>query len=144
MKVLEIMNPNIIAVSPEDGVDLAARLMKTHNIGSLPVVSEEGRLRGILTDRDIVTRCVASGVEPREMAVKEAMSRGVISVLPGDDIKMATDIMAGDQIRRLPVLDGGRLIGMLSLADLARRNCCSMEAASTLADISADRHKKKG
>ena len=144
MKVSEIMNPNIVAVSPEDKVDLAARLMKTHNIGSVPVVSEEGRLRGILTDRDIVTRCVASDTEPQEMAVKEAMSRGVISVSPGDDVKMASDIMAGDQIRRLPVLDEGRLVGMLSLADLARRNSCNMEAASALADISADRRKRKG
>jgi CBS domain-containing protein len=141
MKVSEIMNSDLVTVAPEDDVFLAARLMKTHNIGSVPVVSEEGRVRGILTDRDIVTRYMASD-RSSEPKVREVMSRGVISVSPEDDIKMASDIMAGDQIRRLPVVRDGRLVGMLALADLARKNSCNMEAASALTDISEDRKKR--
>lgn len=143
MKVGEIMNNQIITIEPEDTVSLAARLLKQHNIGSIPVVSQEGSLRGILTDRDIVIRCVAGDVAPDDMKVREVMTRGVISVSPEDDVKMASDIMAGDQIRRLPVVRDGRLIGMLSLADIARRNSCNMEAASALADISTDRKVKR-
>jgi CBS domain-containing protein len=137
------MNSQTVAIDPEDSITLAARLLKQYNIGSVPVVSQEGSLRGILTDRDIVIRCVAGDTSPDEMKVKEAMTRGVISVSPEDDIKMASDIMADDQVRRLPVVRDGRLIGMLSLADIARRNTCSMEAASALSDISEDRRSKK-
>lgn len=143
MKVGEIMNKQLVTVSPEDAITEAARLLKLHNIGSLPVVSEEGKLKGILTDRDIVVRCIADDATADKTQIKEVMTRGVISVSPEDDVKLASDIMAGDQIRRLPVVEEGRLVGMLSLADMARRNTCNMEAASALSDISADRRSKK-
>ena len=137
MQVSELMSPHVVTVAPEDSCAVAARLLHRYNIGALPVCSKEGRLRGIVTDRDIVLRCVAADTDPRFTSVKEVMSRGLACVSPQDDARAATQKMAYEQVRRLPVVDGGgQLVGMLSLGDMAKAGSCGMEAAQALSEIS--------
>ncbi len=142
MKVSELMNKNVISISPDETTSLAARLLYRHNVGSLPVCSSEGKLRGILTDRDIVLRCVAAESDPEHTPVREVMSRAPVSASPEDDVRLAADIMAAHQIRRLPVTSDGKLVGMLSLGDIAKTNTCNMEASRALSEISMNIKKR--
>jgi len=138
MKIGEIMSDRVISISQMEPVSAAARLMARFNLGALPVCDSTGRLRGILTDRDIVTRCVAADMDAAETKVRELMSRGISSCEREDDVKTAAERMASQQVRRLPVLEDGRLVGMLSLSDLARERRLSMEAAEALGQISSN------
>ena len=126
MQVKEVMSRRIIAISPEETVAVAARLLSQHNIGALPVCSRDGRLRGMVTDRDIVVRCVAAGDDPERTRVAEIMTRRVL----------AAKLMAREQVRRLPVQERGRLVGMVSLGDVAVRPDYTMEAGEALQEIS--------
>lgn len=138
MKVADIMTSHVISVGQREPVAAAVRLMKRHNLGALPVCDDEGRLRGMVTDRDIVTRCVALELDPADTMLREIMSRGIRTCAPGDEINDAARLMGREQIRRLPVTEGGRLVGMVTLADMARRSALSMEAAGALGDISTN------
>jgi len=79
---------------------------------------------------------VAAGADPRTLEIGEIMTRGVVTAAPELEVSEAARLMRGDQVRRLPVVEGGKLVGMLSIADMARR--CDMEAAAALADISSN------
>lgn len=138
MKVHEVMSGRVISVTPEDSAASAARLLGRHNLGALPVCSEEGRLRGMLTDRDLATRCLAANLDPERTAVREIMSRGILTATPEEDVKAAALTMAKGQVRRMPVVKEGRVVGMLSLGDLARSQDCRMEASTALSEISAN------
>lgn len=137
MQVKEVMSRRIIAVSPEESVAVAARLLSQHNIGALPVCSRDGRLRGMVTDRDIVLRCVAPEADPKSVPVKEIMSRRLAAVAPEDDVRQAARLMARRQIRRLPVVAEGKVVGMVSLGDLAQCGRYEMEISRALTDISS-------
>lgn len=136
MQVRDLMNPSVISVSTTDSTALAARLLSRHNIGSLPVCTTDGRLRGIVTDRDIVLRCIAAEEDPAQTPVREVMTRGCYTVGPEDDCRQATQLMAARQVRRLPVVENGKLVGMLSLGDLSRSHRFDMEASQALSEIS--------
>ncbi|MDR3207579.1 MAG: CBS domain-containing protein [Oscillospiraceae bacterium] len=138
MLVSELMNPNVVSITPDESAALAARLLRRHNVGSLPVCSIDGRLRGIVTDRDIVLRCVAAESDPEQTKVREIMSRGVVGVSPDADVREATRLMSAEQVRRLPVIDEGRVIGMLSLGDMAKTASFGMEASKALSEISSN------
>ncbi len=138
MKVKQIMAGNVVSVGPRESVTHAARLMKRNNLGALPVCAEDGRLRGIVTDRDIVVRCVAGDDDPDETQIREIMSRGVATCSADDEAEEALRSMTMGRVRRLPVTDGGRLVGMVSLADLARSEYYTMEAAEALSEISGN------
>ncbi len=138
MKVSEIMSNHVITANQREPVAAAARLMKRHNLGVLPVCDDSGALRGLVTDRDIVLRCVALDLDPADTMLREIMTRGIRTCRPADGADAAAGTMRREQIRRLPVVDGGRVVGMVSLADLARRSSLSMEAASALGDISGN------
>jgi len=125
-----------VSVSPEESILLASRLLFRYNIGSLPVCSADGTLRGVITDRDIVLRCVALGDSPASTSVSSAMSRCVYAVSPDDDVSRAVLLMSDAQVRRLPVAENGRLVGVVSLCDIARLRSLSAETASVLAGIS--------
>ena len=137
MEVRELMSRNVVSVSPEETAETAARLLCRHNLGALPVVSGEGRLRGMVTDRDLTLRCIAAENDPTVTKVKEVMTRGVVAVTPDDDLREASRLMAAEQVRRLPVVEHGKVVGMLSLGDMAKADGFSMEAAGALADISS-------
>ena len=119
MLVKDVMSHRVVSVSPEESTAVAARLLARHNVGALPVCTAEGRLKGMVTDRDIVLRCVAADENPERMKVSEIMTRRVISVGEEEEAKIATELMAREQIRRLPVEKDGKVIGMVSLADFA-------------------------
>ena len=142
MLISEIMSANVVSITPQESTSLAARLLYRHNIGALPVCGEDGRLKGIVTDRDIVLRCVAAENDPETTPVGEIMSKAVVSVSPGDDVRVATRIMAAEQVRRLPVLSNGKVVGMVSLGDMAKTHAFDMEASKALSEISANVKKK--
>ena len=130
MEIKDLMNPSVVTIEPTASAALAARLLSRHNVGSLPVCGEDRRLRGMVTDRDIVLRCVA------QTLVRDIMTRGCASVSPHEDCRAATRLMAQQQVRRLPVVEEGKLVGIISLADLARSQRFDMEAAQALGEIS--------
>ena len=130
------MSAQVVQVSPGESAALCARLFSRYNLGALPVCGADGGVVGIVTDRDIVVRCVAAGRDPAETAVGEIMTRGPAGVGPEEDADTAAGRMARAQVRRLPVVEDGRVVGMLSLGDLARCRACSMEAGTALGRIS--------
>ena len=136
MKLREIMTAQVIRVQPEEPVGVAARLLTQYNIGALPVCGQDGALRGLVTDRDIVTRCLAAGKDPQRTRVAEVMSSQVLYARPDMEANVAAHYMGRQQIRRLPVVENGRLCGMVSLCDLAAREEVAMEASDALAQIS--------
>jgi CBS domain-containing protein len=118
-KVHEAMTDRPRAVTPETTVSEAAQLMKSEDIGSLPILDGE-QLTGVVTDRDIVIRAVAEGKDPRGMPVREIASRELVTVHADEDLSSALQLMASQQVRRLPVVDdAGRLVGVLAQADVA-------------------------
>lgn len=137
MRVKDCMTKQVISVGAGEPVSVAARLMARYNLGALPVRGTEGQLEGMLTDRDIVLRCIAAERSPKAVRVREVMTRSVAAAAPDTDAAAAAGIMAARQVRRLPVTEEGRLVGMVSLADLSRRPDYMMEAAEALEDICA-------
>lgn len=138
MNVKECMTSHVIAVSPEENAAVAARLMARYNVGALPVRAVDGSLCGMITDRDLVLRCMALERAPEKTAVSRIMSCRVKSVTPDASVYQAASIMAKEQVRRLPVVEGRKLVGMLSLGDLSLREDYAMEAAEALTEISSN------
>ena len=138
MKVKDIMTPRVIRISPEESAAVAARTLTHYNIGVLPVCGGDGRLCGMLTDRDIVTRCLAANRSPAKTTVREVMTNSVLSVKPDMDTGVAAHLMGRQQVRRLPVVEDGKLCGMVTLGDLAVREESVMDAADALMDISSN------
>jgi CBS domain-containing protein len=117
--VKDVMTPNPKTVTPETGVVEAAKLMTSEDVGPLPVV-ESGRLVGIVTDRDLVTRVVAEGRDPGSTVVGDVCSKEPITVSPDDDLSHALTLLAQHQVRRLPVAEGNQVVGIVAQADIAR------------------------
>lgn len=132
--VKDLMSRDIIAVLPGDTALDAARLMQEYNIGALPVVSA-GEVRGMITDRDIVTRCVAAGKNAYETKVGDMMSTDIAFVSPEQPVRDAVRLMGAEQVRRLPVVKDGYIDGMISLADIVRRHQ-GPEIAEAISEIS--------
>ena len=118
MKISEIMTTEIKKATPDNTLADIAAMMRDEDVGALPVV-QDGELRGIVTDRDNMVRATAEGKEPTTTTVQEVLSEELESVEPDDDVEDAADLMASRQIRRLPVVQRGKLIGMVSLGDIA-------------------------
>ena len=138
MKLRDVMTNPVIRIHPEESVAVAARTLEHYNIGALPVCGNDGRMCGLITDRDIVTRCLASGRSPVSTTVRDVMTANVIAARPDMDTALAAGLMGREQIRRLPVVENGRLCGMVSLGDLARREESIMEAVDALTEISSN------
>lgn len=136
MKVKDLMSKKLITISPEENAAVAARLLSRYNIGALPVCSGDGKLRGMVTDRDIVLRCVAADEAPERTKISEIMTRRVITVDEEVGVEAASALMAREQIRRLPVQRQGHLVGMVALADLCDKSCDAAENGETLRAIS--------
>lgn len=133
----EVMSSDVVCCSPDQTLKEAAELMSKHNIGSIPVV-DNGRLEGIITDRDITLRSTAKGKDDDKVRVDECMtSNSMISGTPEMDVHEAAQLMSNHQIRRLPVVDNGRVVGIVALGDLATENQYSNEAEAALSGISS-------
>lgn len=135
MKVSEIMTMDVTCVSPDTNVVEVARLMSEEDIGSVPVC-EKSRLVGILTDRDIIIRNVAKGKSPETTMVRDIMTADVKTVSPETDIEDLTELMSDSQIRRVPVIENNRIVGIVALSDVALENEFVFEASEALTDIS--------
>lgn len=136
MKLREIMTNQVVRINPEESVAVAARTLAHYNIGVLPVCGGDGRICGLVTDRDLVTRCVASGRNPTVTPVREVMTRNVVSARPDMDVGDAARLMGREQIRRLPIVENGKLCGMVSLGDMANQERSAPEAGGALSEIS--------
>ncbi len=125
-KVRDSMTANPMAIEAEQPVAKAAELMARENVGSLPVV-ENGELAGIVTDRDLVIQVVARGLDPKSVKVADVYTEKPVVATPDEPLDQALQRMAEEQVRRLPVVSDGELVGMLAQADVAR----SADAQST-------------
>lgn len=136
MRVSEAMTPEVVTVSPQALLVDAARLMRDSDIGPLPVC-EKGRVLGMLTDRDITVRAVASGKDPQSTRVGDVMTPEVVSCLESEDVRRAAEIMQSAQLRRLLVVSSdGRLAGIVSLGDLALQSGDEELTGETLERVS--------
>ena len=118
MTLRDYLGEGLVRIHPEESVAVAARLLAAEDLGCLPVCGEDGRLRGLVTDRDLVVRCLAAGKVPSATKVEEVMTVGLITGEPDMEAAGAAALMAGHGIRRLPVLENGRLRGIVSLERL--------------------------
>ena len=137
MNVKDLMSDQVISVSPEETVAVAARLMTRHNVGALPVRDRDVSLCGILTDRDVVTRCVALERPMQQTSVARVMTSRVATVPPTASVDQAAAMLAREQVRRLPVVEGRRLVGMVTLSDLSRQ-APAEETADVLREVTAN------
>lgn len=134
MQVSEIMSTKLDTIAPAETLVHAARIMRDDDIGSLPVV-ENDRILGVITDRDIAVRAVAEGRDVNSTAVRDAMSTDPVYCSPEHSLEDASRKMAQAMVRRLPVVEGDRLIGIVSLGDLARHEPAP-ESGEALKDVS--------
>jgi CBS domain-containing protein len=134
MHIRDVMTPNPRFVSPDDSIQNAARIMRDEDTGVVPIC-DNGRAVGIVTDRDIVVRSVADGGQVNR-PVRDIASRDVISARPDMSTREAAELMSEHQVRRLPVVDGDRLVGIVSLGDLAVKEAKDSRVGDTLEHIS--------
>jgi len=120
MKVREAMAKTVTSAKRSDKVIDVAKKMKQEDAGFMPVVENGGTVIGVITDRDIVIRCIAEGHDPRGETAEHLMSRQVTIIAPDDDIEEAGRTMEREAIRRLPVAENGRLVGVLSHGNLVQ------------------------
>lgn len=137
------MQSPAICVGPGQSVESAAKVFERYHIGALPVCTSQGMLCGMLTDRDLVVRCLAMGKLPSGTCVREIMTKQVISVSPDMDASVAAHLMGRKRVRRLPVVEHGKVRGILSLDDLAANEQNAYDAADALGEISAYFHENK-
>ena len=117
--VRDAMTASPTAIASDKTVIDAARTMTTENVGSLPVV-EEQKLVGMITDRDLVTNVLAKDLDPNKVPVAEVATQDPVSISPDESLDTALERMAEEQVRRLPVVEDGRLVGILAQADVSR------------------------
>ncbi len=141
MKVKDICSCETLTVTGNDTVKEAARKMAKHNVGALPVVDYSGKVVGMITDRDITVRVTAEGKDPSRYSICDVMTHDVSCVCMDADISAAAKIMGQAKVRRLPVVDDGKVVGFISLGDISRTGKFDTEAASALCDISSKKSK---
>ena len=123
MKINECMSPDVCFVKPDCNVYDASRIMCENHIGCIPVCNEQKNVVGIVTDRDIVLRTVACNKETKTTPISEIMTTNVFTCNQDSDINEAQNIMAKNQIRRLPIVDNtNKMVGILSMGDLAQND----------------------
>lgn len=135
MKVRDIMTTDVACAAPDTTLEEIATMMRDEDTGAIPIVEDEA-LVGIVTDRDIVVRCIAEGKDANECTAEDILSENLETIEPEDDVSEASQIMARRQVRRLPVVEDGRLVGMLSLGDIAVKHHDDRESGDTLESVS--------
>lgn len=135
MKIKDIMTNDVVSVKLETPVTEITKIIKDNNVGSVPVCDGQ-RVVGIVTDRDIVLRGIAMDKDINTLKAKDVMTAKVTTVDSSSDVNSASNIMAEKQIRRLPVVDGNNLVGIVSIGDIAIRNSLQDNAGDALSDIS--------
>lgn len=134
MKCTEIMTKDPSCCVPTDTVFEAAQLMKSENVGSIPIVKDKdtNRLEGIVTDRDLAIKVVAVGLDPKSKLVQDVMTTDVVSCRSDDNVNDALELMEQHQVRRIPIVDASdSLVGIIAQADIATR----MEEPTKTAEV---------
>lgn len=134
LKIKEIMTTDVRSISANDSISEAANIMKQLDVGAVPVTNNN-LLVGIITDRDLILRAVATGKNPDER-VSTVMTKDITTVTPDMDVHEVADIMASKQIRRVPIVESGRLVGIVSIGDMAVEEIFENEAGEALHTIS--------
>jgi CBS domain-containing protein len=116
----DIMHTGAECIGKSQTLQHAARQMRDLDVGALPICGDDGRLLGIVTDRDIVVKCIASGVDPGTVTAGQLIQAEPVAIGPAADVDEVLQLMQENQIRRLPVIDNQQVVGMISEADLAR------------------------
>lgn len=140
MNVQEVMTKTVWTCRTGEAMSAAARLMWEHDIGAVPVLDAKGRLVGVVTDRDLCMSAYFAGEPLTAVPVEQGMSRNVSKIEPAQTLEKAEEMMRSKRIRRLPVVEGDKLVGMISLADIARaaqarKEVSASEVNATLAAI---------
>ena len=134
MKIREIMTTDVTTAELNTTLEEIATIMRHEDVGAVPIL-DDGELAGIVTDRDIVVRCVAEGRDPGECSAEDVLSEGLVTISPDDDVNEAASIMSRNQIRRLPVLQDGKLVGVVSLGDIAVKESNDEVSGDALEEI---------
>lgn len=135
MKVKEIMSKTVASIQSDETVERAAQLMKQYDCGSIPVCCQ-GKLEGIVTDRDIALRCIAEGKDTKQQKVKDIMTSSPATGSPEMDVHDAARMMSEKQIRRLPIIDNNNIVGIVALGDISVEPNLQDNAQDALKDIS--------
>ena len=133
----DLMTPDPTCVKEDQTLADAARMMRDLDVGALPICGNDDRLKGMLTDRDIVVKCIAEGGDPNTVTAGSLAEGKPVTIGADDDIREALEVMQDHQVRRLPVIDGHDLVGIIAQADIARELSVS-QIAETVAEISED------
>ena len=137
MKIRELMTKNVRALKAEHTLQEAAQLMSDLDVGIIPIAEQGGKLQGVITDRDIVVRAVAKGMDINSTRISDCMTGKVVTVTEDQTAKDAARIMADNQIRRLPVIsENNALVGIIAIGDLAVVGIHENEAGLALSEIS--------
>jgi len=139
MKVRDVMTDRVDTVTPNASVVEIAQMMKNNDVGSIPVC-EDKKVIGMITDRDIVIKVVADGKNIESRMAKDIMNSKIITVTGDQDVHEAAHLMSEYQIRRLPVVEQGKIVGIVALGDLAIEKIHVNEAGDALSDISQGAH----
>ncbi|WP_396656638.1 CBS domain-containing protein [Microbacterium sp.] len=131
----EIMTTDVTCIGEGDSLQHAARMLRELDVGALPICGTDNRLKGMLTDRDIVVKCIADGGDPSVVTAGSLAEGKPVTVGADDDIREALQVMQDHQVRRLPVIDGHDLVGIISQADVAL-SLSATQTAETVAEIS--------
>lgn len=135
MLVKEAMNRNVKTIRPGDTVKNAAQLMNENRIGSLVVVSGTGEIVGIMTERDILADVVAAGKNAEDVKIEEIMTKNIITISPEKSLEDAADLMTENKIKKLPVVEGGKLVGIITATDLISYENKLIEKISTILTV---------
>ncbi|MFD8262752.1 CBS domain-containing protein [Streptomyces griseoluteus] len=130
--VRDIMTSELVTVEPQASVASVARLMRDEDVGTV-LVTEDGQLKCLVSDRDLVVRAFAEGVDPDRTTVIQAASEDLVTIGPDDSVDHAVEVMREHAVRRLPVVEGDEAVGIIALGDLA----IERDETSALGDISA-------
>ncbi|MEV6324025.1 CBS domain-containing protein [Nocardia sp. NPDC051787] len=133
----DIMTPDVECVRSSDTIVTAAQRMAELNVGALPICGEDNRLKGMLTDRDIVVKVIAQRKDPLGVDAGELGGEELVTVDANDDVRKVMSVMSQHQVRRVPVLENGQLVGIIAQADVAT-TVENTEAGSTVEAISTD------
>lgn len=136
MKAREIMTKELASLRSDDSIERAAQLMKQYNVGSIPVCTDD-KVIGIITDRDIAVRSVASGQTPGDQRVRDVMTKDLVVGSPEMNVEDCARLMSDRQIRRLPIVENNSLIGIVALGDIAleqREQKCAEQALKNISE----------
>jgi CBS domain-containing protein len=138
--IRDVMTKNPKSVRRDEDLQTVARAMKDNDTGIIPVVDDSNKVIGVVTDRDIVVRCIAEGQNASDKRVSDVMSSNVRTVTEGEGLEKVFEMMSREQIRRVPVVgDNGELIGIVAQADLATRTDKEAKVGRTVEEISEPR-----